>query len=80
MNRRLRDRLTISNRKRRVFVSAVTDSGGNEEMARRPINRVEDGEVPDALVMQQLDESPPGAAKLVLYGRCHQLSAEASMA
>ena len=49
-------------------------------MARRLVNGVKNGEVPDALIMQQLHESPPRAAKLVLYGRCHHLSAEASMA
>jgi hypothetical protein len=49
-------------------------------MARCLIDGVKDGEVPDALVMQQLHEPPTWATKLVLYGSCHHPSAEASMA
>ena len=40
----------------------------------------EDGEVPDALVVQQLHEPAARPAKLVLYGCCHHVSAAASMA
>ena len=80
MNRRLRNCLAVPDRERRVFVGAVTNSGGNEEMARRLVDRIEDGEVLDALLMQQLDESPARTAKLVLYGRCHHVSAAASIA
>jgi hypothetical protein len=35
-------------------------------MSRRLVNRVEDSEVLDALLMQQLDKSPPRTAELVL--------------
>ena len=58
----------------------MTDSGGNEEVARGLVDCVKDREVLDPLLVQQLHESPPRAAELVLYGRCHQLSAEASIA
>src|SRR6266404_5091499 len=55
-----------SYRQRRIFVSAVPNTGGHEQMARRLVYRVEDSEVLDALLMQQLDESPPRSAELVL--------------
>jgi hypothetical protein len=66
VNRWLRNGLSISYWQRRVFVSAVANTGGYEEMARRLVNRVENSEVLDALFMQQLDESPPRTAELVL--------------
>ena len=49
-------------------------------MARGLVDGVEDGEVPDALVVQLLYQSAAGPAKLVLYRRCHHVSAAASMA
>ena len=58
----------------------MTNARRNEEVAWRLIDRVKNGEVLDPLLVQQLDEAPPRAAELVLYGRCHHFSAEASMA
>ncbi len=44
----------------------MSNARGNEEMSRHLIYRVEDGEVLDALLMEQLDESAPRTALLVL--------------
>jgi hypothetical protein len=44
----------------------VPNTRGYEEVARRLVYRVENGEVLDALLMQQLNESPPRTAELVL--------------
>jgi hypothetical protein len=66
MNRWLGNCLPVSDWERRVFVGPVANAGGNKEMARRLVYRIEDGEVLDALLMQQLDESPPRTALLVL--------------
>jgi len=41
---------------------------------------VQHRQILDSLFVQLLDKATPGSAKLVLYGRCHQLSAEASIA
>jgi ABC-type cobalt transport system substrate-binding protein len=44
------------------------------------VYRMKDGEVFYALFVQQLYEPPSGTAEFVLYGWCHHLSAEASIA
>jgi len=44
----------------------VSNAGWNEEMARHFVDRIEDREVLDALLVQQLDQSPPGTSLLVL--------------
>ncbi len=80
MNRGLRNRLAIPDWERRIFVSTVADSGWHEEVPRSEIYGVKYREVLYALLVQQLDEAPARTAKLVLYGRCHHVSAEASMA
>jgi len=49
-------------------------------MSRSEIYGVKYREIFYALLVQQLDEAPARTAKLVLYGRCHHVSAEASMA
>ncbi len=49
-------------------------------MARRLVYRVEHGQILHSLLVEELDEPATRPAKLVLYGRCHQLSAEASIA
>jgi len=55
-------------------------AGRNEEVARRLVYRMKYGQVLDPLLMKELDEPATRPAKLVLYGRCHQLSADASIA
>ena len=55
-------------------------AGGNEEVAWGLIYRVEHGQILDPLLVEELDEPATRPAKLVLYGRCHQLSADASIA
>jgi len=56
-------------------------SGRDEEVPRHLIDGVEHGEIVDPLLVQQLDEPLPRAAKFMLrYGSCHHVSAEASTA
>ena len=66
VNRRLRNGLPVSNRQSRVFVGAVTNTGGNEEMAGRLVDCVENRKVLDTLFVQQLDESAPWTSVIVL--------------
>jgi len=49
-------------------------------VTRSLIDSVQHGQIPYPLVMQKLDKASAWAAELVLYGRCHQLSAAASIA
>ena len=44
------------------------------------VYRMKDSEVLYALLVQQLDEPPSWTPEFVLYGCCHHLSAEASIA
>ncbi len=55
-------------------------AGRDEEVARRLVYGVEHGKILDPLLVEKLDESATRPAELVLYGRCHQLSADASIA
>src|SRR5437868_10243764 len=80
MNRWLRYRLTVADRQRRVFVGAMAYTRGHEEMTRHLVDGVEHGEVLDSLLVEQFDQTPPRPAELVLYGCCHQFSADASIA
>jgi ABC-type cobalt transport system substrate-binding protein len=58
----------------------VAHTGRDEEMTWHLVYRMKDGEVFYALFVQQLYEPPSGTAEFVLYGWCHHLSAEASIA
>jgi hypothetical protein len=80
VNGRLRNRLAVSDWKRRIFVRAVSNAGWHEQVPRDPVDRIVDSEILDPLLLQQLDEPPARTALLVLYGRCHHVSAEASIA
>src|SRR2546423_645391 len=80
MNRWLRYRLTVADRQRRVFVGAMAYTRGDEEMTRHLVDSMQHSEVLDSLLMEQFDQAPPRTAELVLYGCCHQFSADASMA
>jgi hypothetical protein len=44
----------------------MSNARWDEEVARHPVDRVEDGEIPDALLLKEFDEPPPRAALLVL--------------
>ena len=55
-------------------------AGWYEKVAWSLVYRVEHRKILHSLFVQQLDETPARSAKFVLYGRCHQLSAEASIA
>src|SRR5438552_1570072 len=66
VNRRLRNGLPTSNRESRVFVGAVTNTSGNEEVARRLVDCVENRKILDPLFVQQLDESAPWTSVFVL--------------
>jgi hypothetical protein len=49
-------------------------------MTRCLIDGVQHSQIPYPLVVQKLYEAAARTAELVLYGRCHQLSAAASIA
>src|SRR6185503_4441987 len=71
----LRDRLAVADWQRRVLVRAVPKAGRHERVARRHLERTENGEIPDALLLQRLDEPLPRAAILGFYRSRHQVSA-----
>src|SRR6266568_2494038 len=66
VNRRLRNGFPTPNRESRVFVGAVTNTSGNEEVARRLVDCVENRKILDPLFVQQLDESAAWTSVLVL--------------
>ena len=65
MNRGLRDCLSVADWKRRIFIRAVTNTGGYEEMTRYLIDRVKNGKVLHPLLLQGLDEPAPRSTVLL---------------
>src|SRR5207302_5896859 len=53
---RLRDRLSVADRQRHVLVRPVAHRLGHEQMPRRLGERLEDGEIADALQPQRFDQ------------------------
>jgi hypothetical protein len=66
VNGRLRDGLPVSDGERRVLISAVANSGGDEEVTRGFIYSVKDSQVFETLLVQHFDKSPPRTPELVL--------------
>ena len=58
----------------------MTDAGGNEEMSRNFVDRMQHSEVLYPLLVQQLNQASSRTAILEIYGCCHHRSAEASIA
>ena len=66
---RLRNRLSVPDRQRRVFVRAMPEARRHERVARRHLDGAQHGEVANSLVAQRLDEPVPRAEKLAVVRR-----------
>jgi hypothetical protein len=58
----------------------MANPGWHKEMPRGLIDRIENREIFDTLVVQHLNQASARPAKIGLYLACHQVSAEASIA
>src|SRR5262245_23342342 len=75
MHPRLRDRLTVADRQRRVFIRAMPQATGDECVTWGALERVQHRQVANPLFAQRLDETFSRTAELAVYRSRHHFSA-----
>src|SRR5207237_3278250 len=75
MNVRLRNRLSVTDWQRRVFIRAMPNAGRHELMPRNLLERTQDGQVANALRANVFDEAESGAPELRFYNSFHHVRA-----